>query len=178
MKLPRWARFDGTAWNKAPQAFRLILPLYGPTGRLESLHTCALAPRSPTGWRMAGHPADTDLRGLVLADALGRRWLQGVSDVADLVAWAGLLLAPGDPDFLKWATHWKEGSLAPAVLGILSGSWTPALAARIPDSCTVTVATHEDKLGERYAAQIAASLEERMRFGAVRLRRWTAGKAG
>ena len=52
---------------------------------------------------------------------------------------------------------------APAVLGILSGSWSDELAARIPTECRVIVKVHRDEAGQKYRDQICRSLSGRCR---------------
>ncbi|MCG8421346.1 MAG: hypothetical protein MJE77_25795 [Proteobacteria bacterium] len=73
-----------------------------------------------------------------------------------------VIIAEGVPDWLVWSL-WAEraGPQAPAVLGVLSGSWTDELAARIPNQTRVLIRTHDDKAGHKYADKIAASLVDR-----------------
>jgi hypothetical protein len=169
--VPSWARFKGSPWPKAPQGFRVILPMYGATGALESVRARAITPEG-TGDKTAA-AAGAELRGLVLAGPLARLWLAGDPSAAALVARAGLVIAEGDPDFLTWATDASDAAEnAPAVLGLVSGSWTAALAALVPNGCHLTVATHPDPKGDAYAAEVAATLADRMRAGLVTLNRW------
>jgi hypothetical protein len=73
-----------------------------------------------------------------------------------------LLVAEGVPDHLTWATRYKASDdSAPAVLGVLSGSWSDELAARVPDGLRVAVRVHRDDAGNHYAARICASLAAR-----------------
>jgi hypothetical protein len=81
-----------------------------------------------------------------------------------------LWIVEGAPDFLIGATEWGDAADPwPAILGVVSGSWTPAIAARVPEGATVVVAVDHDEAGERYAARIAETLR-----GHVELRRWFA----
>jgi hypothetical protein len=57
--------------------------------------------------------------------------------------------------------------LAPAVLGIVNGSWTEEIAARIPDGTRVVVRTHSDGAGDDYAAKIVHSLSARCSLSRV-----------
>ena len=77
-----------------------------------------------------------------------------------------LVIAEGEPDFLTWASRLSaDAEFAPvAVLGIVAGAWTPAIAARIPDGARVVVRTHHDEAGRKYAAQIHATLTGRCRL--------------
>ncbi len=152
-RLPRWAFGGGASWRAR---HRVIVPLFGPSGALESLHARDLAvdARRPKGLS----PGGLEVRGLVFADANGRALLRGAS-----AAEATVILAEGVPDFLTWATRSHETGGAPAVLGILPGSWTDEVAARIPDGARVLVRTHDDAAGEGYADKIVATLVGRCR---------------
>lgn len=153
--LPRWARFARKSWAELDNRF--VVPMYDAGGRLASLHARYIGdePRdlppkglSPAGGRIAG---------TVMADALGRLLLR--ADAAP--AWwteRVVLVEEGVPDFLTVATHYGDHENAPAVLGVLAGSWTRAIAARIPDGCRVVVRTHTDAAGAKYAAAIGSSL--------------------
>jgi hypothetical protein len=160
-EVPHWARFRGQPWGALGN--RAILPTYGAEGRLASLRARAVRP--VTGPKAIA-PAGFEVRGLVLADGLGRQVLAGEArDVHRVV------IAEGEPDFLTWATCRSDADEdAPAVLGIVAGSWAAELAARIVDGAEVTIATHHDRAGDKYAAAIVESLA-----GRVTLRRWTPG---
>lgn len=172
--LPRWARFQGQSWSRS--GHRLIVPMWDASGAMASLHARSVRPDVPPGSKAAS-PACAELRGLVMADALGRRMLEGTtladgSPAAELVAASGLWVMEGVPDFLTRATDYSEAAeAAPAVFSVLSGSWTTALAARVPNGTVVAIDTHQDAAGERYARTIAATLAER-----CRLKRQSAGR--
>ena len=100
----------------------------------------------------------------MFADALGVSMLRGRAQPSRL------LIAEGLTDFLTWAAHWGvDGALelAPAVLAIVSGSWTPEIAARVPGDTEVLIATDADERGDHYAAKVAELLR-----GRCMLRRW------
>jgi len=153
--LPRWARFARRSW--AELGNRLVVPMYDEAGRLASLHARYIGdePRdvppkglSPVGGRIAG---------TIMADALGRMLLAS----GEAPAWwteRVVLIEEGVPDFLTVATHYGDDENTPAVLGVLAGSWTREIAARIPDGCRVVVRTHTDAAGAKYAAAIGSSL--------------------
>jgi hypothetical protein len=168
--LPRWPWYRGRAWNATPQQFRLVVKLFGATGRLESLHTRALYPQEANGNDKAAAVAGASLKGLVMADALGQLLLAGgtLGDgtrAAELVASCGVRVMEGTPDFLTRATDFSDADEnAPAVLGILSGSWNDDIAAQIPDGTTVAIETHDDPAGDHYAEQIASGLAGRCRL--------------
>ena len=74
----------------------------------------------------------------------------------------GVVICEGVPDWIKAATSWSDGAEdVPAVFGIVAGSWTPEIAARVPTRTRVVICTHDDPAGDRYAAQIAETLRER-----------------
>jgi hypothetical protein len=165
--LPRWARFQGHSWSRS--GHRLIVPMWDASGVLASVHARNVRPDVPPGSKAAS-PAGAELRGLVMADALGRRMLEGTAladglPASELVAVNGLWIMEGVPDFLTRATDYSEAAeAAPAVLSVLSGSWTAAIAERVPNGTVVAIETHLDAAGERYARTIAATLAERCRL--------------
>ncbi|HVG57187.1 MAG TPA: hypothetical protein VNA24_01440 [Hyalangium sp.] len=173
--LPRWARFQGQSWCRS--SHRLIVPMWDASGVLASLHARSVRPDVPPGSKAAS-PAGAELRGLVMADALGRLMLEGKAladglPASELIEVNGLWIMEGVPDFLTRATDYSEAdAAAPTVLSVLSGSWTAAIAARIPDGATVAIETHLDAAGDRYARAIAATLA-----GRCRLKRRGAGRA-
>jgi hypothetical protein len=74
-----------------------------------------------------------------------------------------VIITEGAPDFLTVATHYGCTEYAPAVLGVVSGSWSDELAARIPTECRVVVRVHRDEAGAKYLAAIRRSLSGRCR---------------
>jgi len=163
--VPPWAWGLGAPWSAGP--YRLIVPLFDQAGRLVSLH--ARVAQGPKG-KKALSPRGCALSGSIMADALGRRLLAGHQDAVEAVKRGGVLIAEGVPDFLTWSTHWGDAAEgAPAVLSVIAGSWTPEIAARIPDGERVGVATHEDQAGEKYAHQIASTLAARCKVVRIRI---------
>jgi hypothetical protein len=154
--LPAWASGPGGSWSRGPH--RLILPLYDPAGKMVSLHARAVRafgalPKglSPGGFRLGG---------LVFADGLARQVLAGHGH--DLLTRAFLLIAEGGPDFLSAATQASDADeSAPAVLGIISGSWAEEVAGRVPDNTRVLLAVHRDDAGEKYATAVRRTLGDR-----------------
>lgn len=149
--LPDWAQMGRNSW--AQSSHRVIARFWNAQGDLATVH--ARATRSdakPKGLS----PRGFDIQGTVLANRSGVELLRsGTTD-------RRVLIAEGVPDWLVWSC-WAEqaGSKAPAVLGVISGSWTDDLAARIPDQTRVLIRTHDDKAGHKYADKIAASLLRR-----------------
>jgi hypothetical protein len=152
--LPAWCRYRRDDWRVS--SHRVIVPLYGAGGHLESVHARAVAPPMPKD--KAASPCNAEVRGLIMACALGRLLLAGAAPPG-----AGkVIVSEGVPDFLTWATHYGDAAEdAPAVLGVIAGAWTPAIAATIPTGWTVIIRTHADAAGARYAETIRASLAGR-----------------
>jgi hypothetical protein len=142
-------------WHRS--GFRLVLPLWDAYGRPLSVRARLV------GRGKAMSPSRYSPKGLIMADSTGRVLLeQGPSGPPRTV-----VVAEGEPDFLTWATQVRHGSseiVMPtdtAVFGIFSGSWSDELATRIPTGSKVAIRTHNDKTGDRYAATIAKSLQDR-----------------
>lgn len=155
---PSWARLGGRPWPVA--GYRIALPLWEAQGALASCHARSVRrDAEPKGASPAGH----QVAGLVLADA-------GAGAMLEHGTLAGeLWITEGVPDFLTAATAWGDAAdPAPAVLGVISGSWTAELAARIPNGARVVVAVHHDDAGARYLERIVETLGSR-----VTLERWT-----
>jgi hypothetical protein len=163
-RLPRWARVGSRSWVDLGN--RLVLPLFGPDGRLVSVRARYVREAPPVlGKSLA--PGGLVSGGTVLADPLARLVL--ASGAAP--GWwpvdepLRIIVGEGEPDFLTWATRSTDGdATAPAVISIPgSGSWTAEVAARIPSRATVLVQTHDDDAGEKYAQAVARSLSLRCR---------------
>jgi hypothetical protein len=171
---PAWAsRWDmdlkrPVSWVES--GHRLIIPLFDERGLMRSVlarnidGTAQIKSLAPSGFGRAG---------LLMADGFGR-WLLATGQRPEW--WhAGrelrLVVAEGETDYLAWATQWSDAAeFAPATLAVVSGSWCPQVAARIPDGTTVVIATDNDKAGDRYAATIADTFATR----GVTLERWEA----
>jgi len=158
IRLPRWARSQGGPWTHT--GHRIIFRLWDHTGQAVSLRARSIegnmAPKSLA-------PAGYSVKGLVLADPLAQQLLCGVCPT-----WwqpRQVIIAEGEPDWLLWALRQREADeQGPAVLGVESGAWSPQIAARIPTGASVVIRTHHDEPGQRYAQQIAASLQGRCRI--------------
>jgi hypothetical protein len=158
--LPRWARYRGdqdAARTWIESGHRLLARVWDAAGELRSLRAWRITD-DPTPKRLP--PAGYRAAGLVLANAAAREVLRG--------NWGPcrIIVAEGEPDHALWCTRTSE-----PVIGILSGSWTPELAARIPFGSEVVVRTHVDTAGEKYARQVIDSLR-----GRVTLRRLVDGE--
>jgi len=147
-ELPVWARYQGRSWRET--GHRLIVPMFDADGELRSVRAWRIVDgESPKRLPPAGHKAS----GLVMADQWALAWLRGQRAPKRIV------VAEGEPDFCVWATRLNDPSLA--LVGIVSGSWGDAFAARVPIGCRVDVRTDADEAGARYMTEIAASLKRR-----------------
>ena len=162
---PRWLPAE------APELYRLVVPVYDATGALRSLRFRAVrAPgNAPNGKPRpkAYPPWGFGLGGLVMAEWMARALLRGQRE-DDGMRWDGrIVVCEGEPDWWTWAAretrmHQARTTGATyAVFGIVSGSWSPAIAARVPDGATVIVRTDQNPAGDRYAETIRASLAGR-----------------
>lgn len=175
---PRWlplGRMERAEWLAL---YRLAAPMYDAAGELRALRFRAVdkvreldpdADPPALRWRplpvqkKALAPRGSRLAGLVLADPWGLALLRGGREV-DGVPWDGaVLVAEGETDL--WAATSSPGRIRPAgtfaAFAIVSGCWTPEIAARIPDGARVTVATDPDPTGDKYAETVRATLAGR-----------------
>lgn len=156
--LPRWARFGDTGWGES--SYRLAFQLWSDAGQSVSLRVRSLDPRtSPKSLAPAGCSA----RGAVLADPLAVQLLAG--ECPDWWGPGTVVISEGEPDWLAWAGRQSDAHEdGPAYIGIESGSWTPAIASRIPVGADVVIRTHGDVAGRRYAETIIQTLAGRCRL--------------
>lgn len=153
-RLPAWARLGARSWVES--GHRLVVPLFDALGRMRSVLARSIE-RSPTLKSTA--PRGFGRAGLLLADRLGR----GMLEHGRAPRWwpeqqpFDIVVAEGEIDHLLWAAR-ADRKAGPAVLSVVSGSWTSATAARIPLGAHVTIATDADAQGDKYADIIAATL--------------------
>jgi len=175
--LPAWARCGGRSWSAG---WRCIFPVYDATGALASLRArwCHLLAREdapaeqldrppayfPAVKSAAAAAGPGSASGLVLADGLLCQLLR----TGERPQWwpeatpLRIVVVEGEPDFLTWAArHGDAAETAPAVLGLWSGAWTSALAARIPTGSRILLRTDLDASGHQYATRVARDLADR-----------------
>lgn len=151
---PSWATF-GQPWTQS--GHRVIAPMFGPQGNMETLHARSLRPRDPKGRDKAASPKGAQVAGTIMANRKGLELLRRPKECGKETFDATVLIAEGVPDFLTWATHTE----AYAVFGVIAGSWNGAFAERIPRDARVLIRTHDDKAGHKYAQQIGETLRDR-----------------
>lgn len=99
-----------------------------------------------------------------MADTMGRRLLERAGPPEGWPASAPVraVIVEGEPDFLTWATRFSDADEAPpAVFGLTSGGWSPAIASRVPTGATVIIRTHQDPAGAKYAEVVFHTLHGR-----------------
>lgn len=143
-KLPRWASYQRRSWVET--GHRLIIPMRDAHGIVRSVRAWRVGDGdSPKRLPPGGHKA-TDL---VMACPIGAAMLAGTSQPKVVV------IVEGEPDFITWAT--RKTPRPAARLGIVTGSWSTAMAQRVPADAEVIIRTHHDPAGDRYAQEIALS---------------------
>lgn len=159
--LPRWVPNGGVDMGVWTALYRLVTPMFDACGDLRSLRFRAIGetPRGKKTLNPSGHACG----GLVMADPMGRALLQGRRE-DDGMGWDGrVVIVEGEPDLWTWSCHPSRFGKPQtwAMLGIAAGSWTDAIAARIPEKARVILRTHHDPPGEKYAEQIRSTLAGR-----------------
>ena len=155
--LPRWARYRSIPWSSG--GYRVVVPLYGATGEKEALYARSLAPLRPSSLSTRSTPPAVGHRGLVMANRIGREMLR-TGRLPDPPAWSTAVVVGGAADFLEWASSFPTWN-APVVLGMVPGTWTPELAARIPSETRVIVRVFRNPITERYAHRLQLLLGQR-----------------
>jgi len=150
---PEWCRYGNVPWGEG--GYRLLVPLLSVTGDLISLYARSLRPIRPYP-QSGSTPLPTGISGVVMANASARHLLRR-GTWADDASWHTVIIAGGAADYLDWATAVAHHS--PAVFGIVPGSWTPKLAARIPAGSRVIVRAHANPIAGRYAHHVQSALE-------------------
>lgn len=159
--LPLTYRWPSWVPRSVPRTHPLVVAMFDADGQLRSLRFRAVA----AGARKT--MAAGQVVGLVMADPIAQALLQGRREDSGM-RWDGrVVICEGEPDWWTWATHPERGPRALAdgatyaTFGVVAGSWTTALAARIPDRARVVVRTHHDEPGHVYAETIRVSLTPR-----------------
>lgn len=170
---PSWATLGGRPWTATRH--RLVVPMVDARGVVRSVLARRVPNPTAEGDLKSTAPKGYQRAGLVMACPLARQLLEHGARPEWWPAGAELrvIVAEGETDWLAWITASSDANeTAPAVLGMVSGSWTPAIAARAPDGAVVLVATDNDAEGDKYAARVLETLAERMRAGKMKLERW------
>ena len=153
---------DRPAAPWADTGHRLLVPMFDASAVMRNVRARYLG-AGPCGRKGS---ARGSVAGLVFACPLARQVLERGARPSwwtdDAPAFR-VIVAEGEIDFLTWATEASDANEhAPAVIGIVSGSWTAELAARIPDGAEVVVRTHADRGGVEYATKVLETLAPRI----------------
>lgn len=147
--LPDWARSGhrGVPWGKS--GHRIIMRMFDHVGRFRSVRAWNIwssdGPKRlpPRGYRSSG---------LVMANEPAWRMLRHGERAG------AVTVCEGEPDTLVASTTY---SVDAPVIGLISGSWTARIARAIPDETPITIRTHADHAGEKYARQVIEAIGER-----------------
>ena len=153
---PRWARYGETSWLGAN--YRLLVPLYSAHGALTALYARSLRPPIWTH-AIRSIPPVVGQSGHVMANSTALTLLNGNGEWPAEITWRTVIITGGAADFLEWASAVADG--APAVLGIIPGSWSRELASRIPRGSRVIVRAHANPIASRYAHRVQDALGRR-----------------
>lgn len=154
---PPWAHLGDESWFE--RGYALLVPLWNATGRMRSVKARLTGLFPWEGAPKSLAPKGYSVRGLAMANNRGLELLR----VEDLPPGCRVVIAEGIPDFLTASRSWSDC----AVFGVEAGLWTREHASKVPDGSEVTVYTHDDAAGEKYAETIRDTFKGR----AVSLRR-------
>lgn len=146
---------------------RLVVPMFDHTGRRRSLRFRSLSRDVKV---KALPPTGFNIGGLVMADPMAQSLLTGDLGVGSTLWDNRIVVTEGEPDFWTWAANdarWfaeADTGRTYAVFGIVAGSWTPAIADRIPTGTTVIIRTDHDEAGDKYANIVTTTLSTRCRI--------------
>lgn len=174
-RLAPWARIGSRSWLAS--GHRIVALAFDCRGVARSMIARRISREDPKSIA----PKERRRTALVLADEIGKRMLKfgthpsqwphepqpGVPFDDAAPRWPAdeplrVVIAEGEIDWLSWTTQFGDASeCPPAVLGVIQGSWGSEHAARIPDGARVTIATHHDPAGEKYASKIIETLTGR-----------------
>lgn len=155
--LPGWARMQGSPWRET--GHRILVPLYDAKGALQSVIARSIHRDAE---RKSTPPVGFSRSGLVMACAFAR----GLLVATKRPEWwpstrrIEVVITEGEIDWLLWATAAGDADeFAPAVFGVVAGSWTLEHAHRLPRDVHAIIATDDDDEGDKYADKIVASFD-------------------
>jgi hypothetical protein len=136
---------------------RLIVPLFDVNGSMRSIVFRRSAETTET-WPPKSMAANGYERtGLVMANEAARQLLAHPRAYATN---ASIVIEEGEMDWLTGCFAWARANER-AIFGVMSGSWTEALASRIPGDARVTIRTDNDSAGDALAEKISRTLQGR-----------------
>ena len=148
VSLPRWAASRDGTWQES--GHRVLIPLWDARGLLAGV-------RARAADRAAAHPKARPPVGhaigpVCMASPTALRWLRGGPSPE------GVVIVEGEPAWIAWATAHP----ALAVLGIVSGSWSPEWSERVGDLPALVVLDRDG--GEASYLRSLASLRNPVRW--------------
>jgi hypothetical protein len=171
--VPAWATYSSRPWNET--GHRLLVPLFDHLGTMRSLLARSVAPNPEK--KSVGASGGYHRRGLIMAATFGRQLLvsgpvRGLHRTENF----RLTVFEGEVDFLRGAASGADCELSDAVsacgfrgaVGIVSGSFTRDIAARVPRHTTIVLATDDDAQGDKYASDITALVGTKANYERVR----------
>ena len=150
--LPQWA-----SWSWVDSGHRLLVPVVDHTATVRNVRAIRLNGGRPKRV-VCGTAAGT-----VMLDALGREAFRTGGWPSDKPSPPMFVITEGETDWLTMATFrpFSAGPPKFAVIGIYSGSWTEAIAARIPSGAQVLSWVDPDPAGDAFHRLIVQSLARR-----------------
>lgn len=146
-EVPGWAR----GWPAS--GHRLLVRTFDARGEIVSLQARSILGRQPKALWPSGHRASgifaDELARSILRDGPPKWWRARSVHVAE-----------GIPDFLSFATCFGDAAAedAQAVIGMVGGTWSQAIADRLRVGLSIRIHTHADAAGTRYRGEIRRSL--------------------
>lgn len=171
---------DVPAWAARPvqRRYRVIVPLYDAFGIMRGFRFRptgeryrALRETHGNGAAKSYTPEGFAPSGLIHANALGvdvlRRGSKAGAEYRAAMCCESIhtLVTEGELDYLFAAT----GEAAPVVFGVASGGWCDTCASAVQPG-RLTIATHDDDAGHRYASEVRTSLAHRTDLHVTRWR--------
>jgi hypothetical protein len=148
--VPGWA----AGWLRG--GHRALFPLWDHQGYVRSVVARPLGKGKPLA------PAGFNRRLLVLANPAAVRVLRGAAPVEPFA-----FVVEGEPDWLTFSAAFPDLP----VLGVGMGAWGPAFAARFPAGMSWWIGTDDNDNGNRYASEVAATLDPTAEVWRARVRR-------
>lgn len=148
--VPGWA----AGWLRS--GHRALFPLWNHRGEARSVVA------RPLGKGTALAPGGAHRRRLVLANPAAVRVLKGAEP-----AGPGAFVVEGEPDWLTFAAAFP----GLPVLGVGAGAWGPAFSAAFRPGIRWWIGTDDNEAGDRYASEVAATLDRPAEVWRARVRR-------
>jgi hypothetical protein len=143
----------------------LMFPAYDVRGELVSLHGRALANVEPkTRW-----PYRCSASGLMFADSMGVTFLRQCARGASVDGLEAVVVCEGATDTLKLSEVVDGAECAFAVLGYVAGSKRAFAGIDWPVHVPCVVATDNDAVGDKYAAELRGAIDWRVPMFRVRV---------